>query len=222
MQNGYKITAVWKVISPFTVNSTGNSGRFRIKNLSGARIYPTTTTPSYVNVTPVTVTSLPTDPAYPTSYVYELEYTSGFIPQTYFDNGYILENLGVINTECGYKAIEPQSIFGLFIGDVEILPCDRVDKVYINPGIQAIAGSDVGAACYVSGYTHANRHEVQYRPAGTSTWTTITFPIAVPYINYFDAWMVSLPSGNLEFRYRNQMASPACNGPWSDIETYSW
>ncbi len=221
----YQITTDNKIVATNTYNTAIKSkGLIRVYNYG-------TTTPAYVQTTyTVTIVDLGSDPTYGAGYEsYSVLFVSDYIPQSYIDNAnaYTLKIGASLAVDC------PTSTPGFSIAITDYgfpnygsgLPCNRNDKVFINPGAGtagAISVNGVDPVSYCpSGYTYPTWQEVQYQVDGgawtnisnkTSPYTTAPSPIYhSQYLSRFDfADIPKLAVGTThtyQFRYRNVIGS---------------
>lgn len=244
--SGYLLTINWEVSTVFDlVNANPNNGsqlsrgRIRLKNSGGTTVFQD------LNITPVSITSLGTDPNNSAKTIYSISFTTPYISQSLMNQAATLDNSYFIYSDCDDTyAISTSyiSVYSTNISDITD-PCQRLDNAYIVPSTTVnppyegyAAGSDVVGNCNDWGYIHNTGSRIQYRYQGTSTWNSL--PMREPgsgtlrttgivfywEVLYIEAGDLSNGSGTYEFRYQNTYPNPdACSSaPWSPIETHTF
>lgn len=241
--SGYLLTVNWQVSTVFTlVNANPNNGsqlskgRIRLKDGSGTTIYQN------LPLTPITITSLGTDPNNSEKTIYNISFTTPYLSQSLINQTAYLDNSYFIYSDCSDTYAVSTGYISSYSFDISVIndPCQRIDKAQITPDNTVnppyegyVAGSDVLGNCNGGGYTHNDGSYIQYRLHGTSSWGSL--PLREPgtgalrpsgKVYYWEIMYIEAidlgGSGTYDFRYQNFMDASGCSGPWSAVETHTF
>lgn len=174
-QNGTKVTVTWNLSVPYIVlnanpaNATQLSkGRMRFLSSSGTLLY------NNINITPVSITSLGTDPSCSNNSLFRVTYSLSNVMDSYLGNGNKLECSLFMYTNCtglapSYVTQWTQAVVFPATGTYAA-PCSRIDKLWINPSTgtaqsqcATVAGAYVTCTGVPAGFTRTTSQQVEYR-----------------------------------------------------------
>lgn len=226
-----RLTANWVISVPFTpLTSFGG-------NISTGNIKVTSPSSAVVNYNnnAITIRNLGADPACSANSLYEIVYSALGVPNSYFGSGMLIDvslnlynNCSIVGNlvATGYLSAPDLSL-------VAHQPCNRVEKVWINPGSgtnPATAAGDYILCTNPSGFTPIDNHQLEYRKktsATSSQWgdqtgaaaivrngvpvgTSTPSPTINPYTGVSNLVSMTNGSGTWLVRYRNVKTS-VCN-----------
>ena len=209
----YQYSVPYNIVASSGANLS--RGRLRFKNAFNTVIY------NNLNITPVTITHIGTDPDCNSREVFEVTFELVGLPNDYFTTGYTMESSFFMYTDCSYQP----TFSGLFSAPYTFessssagAPCSRTDQVFINspsgPSDNVYAlGIGLGINCTFSGtWTYPSSHDVEYWL--TSTPGTVYSKSVGPF-NAVMLNQITYGSGSWTIRYRNRITGGgACTGPW--------
>jgi hypothetical protein len=226
--DGYSFTVTWTMSTSFNLvrtspfnNSWTSRGRLRLRDGTPTPVY------SNNNINPVTIQTLGPDANNPGHTLFRVSYTLRDVPRSTYDTATKIENYALIYTDCSdYPSLAvPISTASTVFSDVSTQPCNRVDRIYINPPSSTNYGSISGCdpmwgMCYPFDYYRPENQEVIF----TNTSTQQQYPFMLTPLETRSIPFAAMPKGTYKVKYRNVMPPNAgnCQGPWSPEETWTW
>lgn len=218
--NTSNLDVVWKVSAPYTLllqlSTTQKSrGIVRFYNSSN----PNTPYLQYLNIQPVSIVNLGSNPVCPSLTDFEFKYTLTGVPNSNFESGNFFKCSYLAYTDCPVQVItSPLAVTALynFSGNFLTQPCLRTDKVFTTPGTgpggcMSALGIGNAVCSFPFGYVLPNQHVLEYKQANSSNWTSISLGA------YDVVWLTPLVSGSGQWniRYKNKVTGAnACEGSW--------
>lgn len=191
--NGTQVKVTWDVSVPYTVLTASQSnssllskGRIRFKNSSGTVLI------SYLNITPISITPLGINPTCSFDKDFRVTYTLNNVPDSYLGNSNTLECQLFTYTNC---SLLPQKLttwlqgVTLSASNTSALPCNRIDKLWINPSTgtaqsqcASVAGAYVTCPAPPANFVRTTSQQVEYRKRNVASYnwddqTLATSPI---------------------------------------------
>lgn len=216
------LTVTWQLSLPYTIlpesplNSAFKSkGRIRFKTSGGSVLY------SYTDITPITITNLGVDPNCSEHTLFRVSYSLSEIDNAFFDTDNTLENGLFFYNDCdlvGFNnTVNYQSIYTWNIPGPATSPCTRTDKIWINPGAGAggtIVALGVGNSIGCTNPSGWVYPDIQYMEYWNDADPSTVYTASLGILDVYTMTETTPNSGDWTIRYRNEITSPACEGPW--------
>ncbi len=185
-QNGTEVRVTWNLSVPYTVLKQNSptlpsKGRIRFVSSTGTVLY------SNINITPIAIVSLGTDPTCSNNKLFTVTYKLANVPDSYLSSGNKLECGLFIYTDC--TSLAPNYVTQWTQATVfqssntYALPCSRIDKLWINPSTgtalsqcATVAGAYVTCPAPPANFVRTTSQQVEYRKRNTASyvWTAQT------------------------------------------------
>ena len=219
--NNSDVTVQYEMSVPYNIlsanpNNSNQLSRGKIKFINTQN----QTVASYTNITPVTITNLGNDPDCSNRTIFRYEFSLTNLSNGLFEDGNKMQSNFLYYTDCGIV----NNVTGGYEDAIEYTysgsvgaPCTRTDIIYISIPYtsgaysQALGVGNTIGCSFPYGWVYPDAQQMEYWKT-SSPGTVYTFSFG-PF-GYYNLTQVTYGSGSWVFRYRNQMTSPACSGPW--------
>lgn len=226
-----EVNVQWTVSVPFSIGVSSIGGQFSSGYVRFTDATPTVTTFT-APYTDMTITYVSTDPTCLTNNLYTVSYKVDNIPDSYFASGTTIAAAVDLANNCNltFNLVSSAYVNGPSFSQNGYFPCNRIDKVYINPYNPVVLMNAAGICTHPSGFTYSDYQQFEYRKVtvtGDDNWVDQTSPIRwaayyygpgnigsetpaftpseSAYLTYITA-----SSGQWLFRYRNVLTG-SCN-----------
>lgn len=222
----------WTVSVPFNIAPFSVGNQFSEGYVQFTDPFSTTTTFT-APYTDMTMTYLGADPACSVNNLYEVTYKVTNVPNSNFANGNTIAAAVDLANNCRlvYNLVSSGYQNGPTFSQDGYLPCNRIDKVYINPNTgpsncATVAGNYILCSPPGGSFSVIDYHQVEYRPvtSGTSllwddqvtgspvnwgvpTGTSTGDPALDPYTGVSNLINMTPSTGLWLVRYRNVKTS---------------